>query len=65
MVLIILLAGVSSVLGHGGVVWPPTWQDREGRGLDEVYMSWVTTGGDWESTQVDPKTGRRIDNIKA
>ena len=65
MVLIILLAGVSSVLGHGGVVWPPTWQDGEGRGLDEVYMKWVSTGGDWESTQVDPKTGRRIDNVKA
>ena len=61
MVLILLLAGVSSVLGHGGVVWPPIWQDGEGLALEEVYMSWIST----DPPQVDPKTGREIDNVKS
>jgi len=61
MVLILLLAGVSSVLGHGGMVWPPIWQDGEALGLEEVYMSWIGT----DPPQVDPKTGRKIDNIKS
>ena len=61
MVLILLLAGVSSVLGHGGVVWPPIWQDGEGLPLEEVYMSWIGT----DPEQVDPKTGREIDNTKS
>ena len=50
MVLILLLAGVSSVLGHGGMVWPPIWQDGEALGLEEVYMSWIST----DPPQVDP-----------
>ena len=39
MLLNLLLAGVgvASVHGHGGVVWPPIWQDGVGLGLDEVY----------------------------
>ena len=61
MVLILLLAGVSSVLGHGGVVWPPIWQDGEGLGLEEVYMSWIMTN----PPMVDPKTKNSIDNIKS
>ena len=61
MVLILLLAGVSSVLGHGGMVWPPIWQDGEALGLEEVYMSWIGT----KPTQKDPKTGREIDNTKS
>merc|ERR1712037_440360 len=63
MVLILLLASVSSVLGHGGMVWPPIWQDGEGLGLEEVYMSWIGTKPD--GSLVDPKTGREIDNTKS
>ena len=61
MVLILLLAGVSSVLGHGGMVWPPIWQDGEALGLEEVYMSWIST----DPPQVDPKTGKEIDDTKS
>ena len=62
MALILLLAGVSSVLGHGGMVWPPSWQDGEGhQSIEEVYMSWIST----DPAQKDPKTGREIDNIKS
>merc|ERR1712210_219537 len=60
MVLILLLAGVSSVLGHGGMVWPPIWQDGKALGLEEVYLDWIST----DPPQVDPKTGRKIDNTK-
>ena len=56
MVLILLLAGVSSVLGHGGMVWPPIWQDGVGLGLEEVYWQWIRN----YPTQQDPKTGRYI-----
>jgi len=64
MVLILLLAGVSSlssVLGHGGMVWPPIWQDGEGLGIDEVYSSSIGT----KPVQKDPKTGRKIDDTKS
>merc|ERR1712210_440668 len=60
MVLILLLAAVSSVLGHGGMVWPPIWQDGKALGLEEVYLDWIST----DPPQVDPKTGRKIDNTK-
>jgi len=61
MVLILLLAGVSSVLGHGGMVWPPIWQDGEALGLEEVYSSSIGT----DPPQVDPKTGKEIDDTKS
>jgi len=61
MVLILLLASVSSVLGHGGMVWPPIWQDGEGLGIDEVYSSSIGT----KPVQKDPKTGRKIDDTKS
>ena len=64
MVLILLLASVSSlssVLGHGGMVWPPIWQDGEGLGIDEVYSSSIGT----KPVQKDPKTGMKIDDTKS
>merc|ERR1712037_509093 len=61
MALILLLAGVSSVLGHGGMVWPPIWQDGEALGLEEVYSSNIGT----DPPQVDPRTGKEIDDTKS
>merc|ERR1712110_407712 len=61
MLLILLLAGVSRVHGHGGMVWPPIWQDGNAFGLDEVYDDWI-----WSEPPIyDWRTGRKIDNTKA
>ena len=64
MLLNLLLAGVgvASVHGHGGVVWPPIWQDGVGLGLDEVWNNRIKNvpEPDW-----DPYTFKPIDNAKS
>ena len=54
MLSIFLLAGVSTVLGHGGMVWPPIWQDGNALSLDEVYNNRIMS----DPPVVDPKTGK-------
>ena len=61
MLPIFLLAGVSSVLGHGGMVWPPIWQDGNALPLDEVWNNRIM--GD--PPIKDPKTDFLIDNTKS
>jgi len=61
MFLLLLLATVSSVHGHGGMVWPPIWQDGEGLYVDDVYDVWIKS---WPRV-VDPKTGRQIYSTKS
>ena len=36
MLPIFVLAGVSNVLGHGGMVWPPIWQDGHSTSLNKI-----------------------------
>jgi len=61
MFLLLLLAGVWSVHGHGGMVWPPIWQDGNYLALDDVYNNTIRSN----PTQHDPKTGKAIDNTKS
>merc|ERR1711963_180512 len=61
MFLVLLLAAVSSVHGHGGMVWPPIWQDGVGLDIEEVYSLGIQS----DPVVVDPKTGREINNVKS
>merc|ERR1712088_440923 len=61
MLPIFLLAGVSNVLGHGGMVWPPIWQDGYALPLDEVWNNHI----EGNPTMKDPATGRWINNAKS
>jgi len=61
MLPIFLLAGVPSVLGHGGMVWPPIWQDGNALPLDEVWNNRIQGNPPIE----DPATGKLIDNAKS
>merc|ERR1712037_817228 len=58
---IFLLAGVSGVLGHGGMVWPPIWQDGNALPLDEVWNNRIVGNPPMK----DPATGKLIDNTKS
>ena len=62
MLPILLLAGLglTSVHGHGGVVWPPTWQDGVFRGLDEVWHNGIQNN----PVNHDPRTNAPINNAK-
>ena len=60
-ILLLTSVGVVSVHGHGGVVWPPSWQDGVGLGIEEVYNNWI---GNWPRDK-DPKTGKSIYDAKA
>ena len=60
MLAVLLLAGVSCVSGHGGLVWPPIWQDGHFLGLDQVFNADIK--GD--PVMKDPKTGKQIKNTK-
>ena len=61
MLPIFVLAGVSNVLGHGGMVWPPIWQDGYALPLDEVWNNHI----EGNPTMKDPATGRWINNAKS
>ena len=61
MLLILLLANVWSVHGHGGMVWPPIWQDGNALSLDQVYNNRMMS----DPVVKDPKIGKAIDNTKA
>ena len=61
MFLLLLLAGVWSVHGHGGMVWPPIWQDGNYLALDDVYNNTIRS----DPMVWDNKTGKAIDNTKS
>ena len=62
MLLILLLTCCAwSVHGHGGMVWPPIWQDGNALSLDDVYNNRIFS----DPVVKDPKTGKAIDNTKA
>lgn len=62
MVVLLLLAGAwPAAQGHGGMVWPPIWQDGNYLGLDEVHTNKIMSNPPVR----DPKTNRTIDNTKS
>merc|ERR1711963_410322 len=61
MLPIFFLAGVSNVLGHGGMVWPPTWQDGYALPLDEVWNNMI----EGNPPMKDNATGKWINNAKS
>ena len=61
MLPIFFLAGVSNVLGHGGMVWPPTWQDGFALPLDQVWNNMI----EGNPPMKDNATGIWINNAKS
>jgi len=59
MLLLMVLNLPSLVWSHGGLVWPPPWQDGDHLGLEETYTFIMRH----YPVQRDAKTGRVITNI--
>merc|ERR1712158_94250 len=51
----------SSVSGHGGVLWPPIWQDGVGRPIDELTSVAVFS----DPKVRDPNNGRKVWSAKS
>jgi len=65
---LLLLSVPAAVLGHGGMVWPPIWQDGVGVSYKELTTNWTVPDQIYiqsDPVVVDPKTGRRIVNLKS
>ena len=59
MLLLMLLNLATLVWSHGGLVWPPPWQDGDHLGVEEAYTFIMKH----YPVQRDAKTGRVISNI--
>merc|ERR1712158_109952 len=51
----------SSVSGHGGVLWPPIWQDGVGRPIEELTSHIVMS----EPKVRDPNSGLKVRSAKS
>ena len=60
MLPLVLISVITTVSGHGGMLWPPIWQDGHGTPLEEV----TTTNVYSEPMVKDPITGREINQVK-
>ena len=54
-------AFLASVSAHGGMMWPPTWQDGFGRPIEALTNDSVFS----EPVVLDPNSGRAVMNIKS
>merc|ERR1712110_432445 len=62
MLLVLLpFALLASVSAHGGMMWPPTWQDGFGRPIEALTNDSVFS----EPVVLDPNSGRAVKNIKS
>jgi len=59
MLSLLLCSFITSVLGHGGMVWPPSWQDGEHLSIEKVSGKRITS----HPPVKDPNTGKEINNI--
>jgi len=57
---VLLLSAAPLVSGHGGILWPPTWQDGMGLPLEEVTSFKVFS----DPIVRDPNSGRIINQIR-
>lgn len=57
---LLLLCFIYSVSGHGGILYPPIWQDGDHLSIEDVY-----SGADIMGHPVihDPKTGKKIQGV--
>merc|ERR1712010_402087 len=55
------LAFLASVSAHGGMMWPPTWQDGFGRPIEALTNDSVFS----EPIVLDPNSGRAVKDIKS
>ena len=44
---LLVFAFISSASGHGGMLWPPIWQDGYGVPIDQLFDHYVTSKPDW------------------
>merc|ERR1711881_159887 len=61
MLSLLLISFIPSVLGHGGMLFPPPWQDGWHLSIEEVAGKQVGSN----PPVVDPNTGREINNINS
>jgi len=59
--MMLLLCILPLVSGHGGMLWPPSWQDGKKVPLEEITSYWVPD----DPRVLDPASGRLIGNLKA
>jgi len=59
LVLLPLSLLLAPVRPHGGLVYPPPWQDGDHRGVEEVYSGHLHHN----PVQVEPITGNKIDKV--
>merc|ERR1712012_1216681 len=59
--LLVPLAFLGCVSGHGGVLWPPTWQAGVATPISKLKNEWVFT----EPKARDPNTGREVYKAKS
>jgi len=57
----LLLCLLPLVSGHGGMLWPPSWQDGKKVPLESITSYWVPA----EPRVLDPASGRLVGNLKA
>merc|ERR1712142_957512 len=61
MLHLLLLFLVPLAAGHGGMLWPPSWQDGEGLPIPKITTYMVQSS----PRVVDPESGRPVKSIKS
>ena len=61
LLIVLPLAFLASVSAHGGMMWPPTWQDGFGTPIEELTNDTVYS----RPVVKDPNSGRAVFNIKS
>merc|ERR1719468_1201206 len=61
MLQLLLLSAVPLVTGHGGMLWPPAWQDGAGVPLNKITDLFVYS----DPAVKDPSSGRTVKSIRS
>ena len=59
--LLLAAAAIAAVSGHGGMVWPPIWQDGHYTPLNEIYSYYIYS----DPKVMDPNTNRTIKDARS
>ena len=60
VVLLLLVAAWPAAHGHGGMVWPPIWQDGQGTSLEDRRNELAFS----DPVVRDPSSGQNIRSVK-